>query len=154
MLEQYFLVLFVAVFLYWGWDFAKGLIRNVSQEGLCLYLVVKDQENCLEGIVRNLFSYLHNEEELLRLILLVESSADQTMAIAQRLGRSFSFEVQGIHDLDSWLAGSFFAGDSRKALLDLRGKTSGLADARKIKQYISACKGWGETDNRQEGLRD
>jgi len=121
--EQYLIILLVGILLLWGWGFAKRQLTK--HEDYCLYLVVKNQEDCLEGIIRHLFRYLHRQEAFLRLYLVVEKSEDQTLAIAQRLGRCYSFEVIPIQDLEQWLAGSPLTGGSKKLLLDLRNRNQG-----------------------------
>jgi len=149
-MEHYFLVLGLAVLLFWGWIFVKN---RPSKEAECsLYLVVKNQENCLEGIVRNLFRYLHKQEISLRIVLLVEDYPDQTLAIAQRLARCFSFEVNSIRNLEEWISSSSFKEDSAKVLLDLRGKNKGWTEARKVRQFVAAIKHYQEVNKEQKGL--
>lgn len=127
-MEQYIIVLLVGILLLWGWGFVKRQLTK--HEEYCLYLVVKNQENSLEGIIRHLFYYLHRQGASLRLYLIVEESEDQTLAIAQRLGRCYSFEVIPVQDLEQWLADSTLAGGPKKLLLDLRNRNQGWAAAR------------------------
>ena len=147
---QYFFIVFIAVLLFWGWSFLKG--RPSKQAECILYLVVKNQENCLEGIVRNLFRYLHKQETSLRIVLLVEDSPDQTLAIAQRLARFFSFEVYAIEDLEEWIISNSFKEDRAKVLLDLREKNKGWAEARRIRQFVATIRCQQQLNNKQEGL--
>lgn len=149
-MEHYFWALFIVASLVWGWYFAKGQFRR--HVDFSLYLVVKNQENYLEGIVRSLFRYLQKQETSLRLVLLVEDSLDQTLAIAQRLARNFSFEVIAIRNLEEWLNSNSFVEDSNKVLLDLRGKNKGWAEARQIRQFVATIKHYQEVNKEQNGL--
>lgn len=146
---QYFFVVFIAVLLFWGWSFVKS--RPSKQVECILYLVVKNQENCLEGIIRNLFRYLQKQETFLQIVLLVEDSPDQTLAIAQRLARFFSFEVYAIRDLEEWVISNSFKEDGAKVLLDLRGKNKGWAEARRIRQFVASIRRQ-QLNKKQEGL--
>lgn len=133
-MEYSFLAVALAIILYGGWSFLKN--RLGKQAEFSLYLAVKDQENCLEGIIRTLFHYLSQQETSLCIILLVEKSSDQTLAIAQRLARRYFFQLIEIEDLNTWLAESSFEESNTRLLLDLRGKEKGLADARRIRKYV------------------
>lgn len=149
-MKFYVLVFLIIAALYWGRDLIRQLFR--PGEEFSLYLVVKDQEVCLEGIIRTLFHYLREQETSLQMILLVEESFDQTLEIAKRLARSFFFEVRSIKSFEQWLASNSFMEDGNRLLLDLRGKNKGWAEARKIKQFIDLIKEKREYCKNKPGL--
>ncbi len=61
-----------------------------------LYLIVKDQEDYVEGYLRNVVKRIKREGIPGRLVVLVGSSRDQTGEIVQRLSRKLSFIVREI----------------------------------------------------------
>ncbi len=62
-----------------------------------LYLIVKDQEDYVEGYLRNVVKRIKREGIPGRLVVLVGASRDQTGAIVQRLARKLSFIVREIN---------------------------------------------------------
>lgn len=137
--EYSFIVLVIAFLLFGGWSFLKQRLMEQEEEFI-LYLVVQNQESFLEGIIRMFFRYLFRQGVFVRLILLVESSEDQTLAIAQRLAGEYFFELQEIMSLEEWLLSTSFQETEHKILLDLRGKDKGLAEARRIRKFIATNK--------------
>jgi len=136
--EYYFFVLSLAIALFGGWGILKHCFG--TQEDFNLYLVVKNQENCLEGIIRSLYRYLERQETALQLFLVVEDFYDQTLDIAQRLARRYNFEVLPINDLDEWLEHSYFQESKARSLIDLRGENMGWTEVRKIKRLLGNIK--------------
>ena len=135
-MKLYCFYLFITVVLYGLWSI--GQLKYTRQEEPGLYLVFGSQEACLEGIIRSLYRYLQRQCIDLKLILLIEESADQTLAIGQRLAQSLSFEVIPVIGLAEWIGSNPDFEIGARLLLDLRGSNPGAEEAYRIRQYIVA----------------
>lgn len=117
---EWLMGLTVALIFFYGWWVINRERRRRHMP--VVYLVVKDQEEIVEGIIRLTVKVLEKRKFVCSLVFLVEKSRDQTLEVTRRLAGSLSYTFREIDSLQEWEIKEEIPGDSRICLLDVRGQ--------------------------------
>lgn len=104
--------------------FIYGIFRLLQEiylkKNYILYIIVKNQEEQIEGYLRYIFTHLNKAFAPYTIVVLVEHSKDETSEIVGRLARKMSFIVREINDFDEWLIQIRKDGEKRIYIWDIR----------------------------------
>lgn len=67
-----------------------------------LCILVRNQEDYIEGMMRDVVSYIRGRDLPYSLLVLVDSSGDRTLEIIERMSRKMSFIVREIKSPGEW----------------------------------------------------
>lgn len=84
--------------LYGLFEIIKNIIyictyTNLKSDGIYMIIAVKNQENKIEGFLRNLlFRFIYGKEEAIKDIIIADlDSKDETMKILNNLGKEYGY---------------------------------------------------------------